>query len=100
MAFKSSLSLATAAAILMPYSPSLDVNDLDRSVDPCVDFYKFSCGGWEKEQSHSRRSGLMERLRQAGNENQQFLWGILADDAKAQNRTPCSKRSATTLPPA
>ena len=26
----------------MPYSPSLDVNSLDRSVDPCVDFYKFS----------------------------------------------------------
>ena len=23
----------------MPYSPSLDVNSLDRSVDPCVNFY-------------------------------------------------------------
>ena len=31
----------------MPYSPSLDVSSLDRTVDPCVDFYKFSCGGWE-----------------------------------------------------
>src|SRR3974377_2403075 len=27
-------------------NPGFDVTSLDRSVDPCVDFYKFSCGGW------------------------------------------------------
>src|SRR5215467_14240772 len=30
------------------YTPALDVNALDRSADPCVDFYQFSCGGWIK----------------------------------------------------
>ena len=32
----------------MPYSPSLDMTSLDKSVDPCVDFYRYSCGGWMK----------------------------------------------------
>ncbi len=27
--------------------PAFDVSSLNRSVDPCVDFYKFSCGGWQ-----------------------------------------------------
>src|ERR1700752_4431193 len=31
----------------LPYSPSLDVSSMDRTVDPCVDLYKFSCGGWQ-----------------------------------------------------
>ena len=32
----------------MPYTPSLDVNGMDRSADPCADFYQYSCGGWKK----------------------------------------------------
>jgi putative endopeptidase len=33
----------------LPYSPSLDVSSIDRSVDPCVDLYHYSCGGWQKK---------------------------------------------------
>lgn len=33
----------------LPYSPSLDVNSMDRSVDPCVDLYHYACGGWQKK---------------------------------------------------
>jgi putative endopeptidase len=33
----------------LPYSPSLDVSSMDKSIDPCVDLYKYSCGGWQKK---------------------------------------------------
>src|SRR5208282_4659913 len=31
----------------LPYSPSLDVSSMDKSVDPCMDLYRYSCGGWQ-----------------------------------------------------
>jgi endothelin-converting enzyme/putative endopeptidase len=76
----------------MPYSPSLDATSLDRSVDPCVDFYKFSCGGWEKNNPIPADQAGWSVYAKLGNENQQFLWGILEDDAKAQNRTPVQQK--------
>jgi len=76
----------------MPYSPSLDVTSLDRSVDPCQDFYKFSCGGWEKNNPIPADQASWSVYAKLGNENQQFLWGILADDAKATNRTPIQQK--------
>ena len=76
----------------MPYSPSLDVTSLDRSADPCVDFYKFSCGGWQKNNPIPADQSGWSVYAKLGNENQQFLWGILEADAKAKNRTPVQQK--------
>src|SRR4029077_1125286 len=39
---------AAASSDVPQKVPVLDLTALDRSADPCVDFYQYSCGGWMK----------------------------------------------------
>src|ERR1700744_3740772 len=76
----------------IPYSPSLDVTSLDRTVDPCVDFYKFTCGGWMKNNPIPADQAAWSVYAKLANDNQQFLWGILEADAKATNRNAVQQK--------
>jgi putative endopeptidase len=65
-----------------PYTPGLDVTSMDKTADPCVDFYQYSCGGWMKSNpipGDQARWNVYGKLYQ---DNQQFLWGILYDLSK------------------
>jgi len=69
--------------------PVLDVSAMDRTVDPCVDFYAYACGGWLKSNPippDQSSWGIYGKLQ---DENLAQLRGILEEAAKG-NASPGS----------
>jgi putative endopeptidase len=66
----------SAAAPSKP-EPALDVTSMDRSVDPCVDFFKYSCGGWIKNNPIPPDQSSWDTYSKMQDENRGRLRGIL-----------------------
>jgi putative endopeptidase len=76
---------------VLPYSPSLNLESMDRSVDPCVDFYHYSCGGWQKQNPIPPDQTSWSVYSKLYQDNLNFLRGILEAAAK-----PTPGRDAVT----
>ena len=61
----------------LPYTPSLDIQAMDRSVEPCENFYLYACGTWIKDNPIPPDQARWDVYSKLTYENQLFLWGLL-----------------------
>lgn len=76
------LSIAPCLAQESASNAVLNISDMDKTVDPCTDFYAYSCGGWIKNNpipGDQARWSISEKLE---DDNRAQLRAILDEAAK------------------
>ena len=73
---------STSPEPVLPYSPSLDLSSMDKSVDPCADLYHYSCGGWQKKNPIPPDQTSWSVYAKLHQDNQIFLRSMLEQAAK------------------
>jgi endothelin-converting enzyme/putative endopeptidase len=75
-----------AADAGLPYTPSLDTASMDRSANPCEDFYAYTCGRWMKNNPIPPDQTSWSVYGKLYEDNLKYLRGILEEAAAAKNR--------------
>src|ERR1022692_3544004 len=84
-----------SASPALPYSPSLDLSSMDKSVDPCVDLYTYSCGGWQKKNPIPPDQTFWSVYGKLYQDNLIFLRGML-EQATQPDQPGKAQRNAVT----
>ena len=77
LAFLACLSEAVNAQQSSNHTPVLDVTAMDRTIDPCVDFFHYACGGWIKNNPIPPDQSSWDLYSKMADENKEKLRGIL-----------------------
>jgi putative endopeptidase len=81
-----------SAAPVFGQASGLDLGAIDRSANPCADFYQYACGGWLKNNPIPADESSWGRFDELFQRNQEILRGILEDSAGHQERSAIDQK--------
>jgi endothelin-converting enzyme/putative endopeptidase len=87
-----SLAQAASAKSISDSKPVLDVSAMDRTVDPCVDFFAYSCGGWIKNNPIPPDKAAWGVYSKVAEENLAQLRGLLEAAAGGSNHNAYTQK--------
>ena len=90
--FAAAQGVANKASEVPKQIPSFDVSGLDRSADPCGNFYQFACGNWVKNNPIPPDQASWGRFNELAEHNRLVLRDILENAAKATQRTATEQK--------
>jgi len=76
----------------LSYSPSLDLTSMDRTVDPCEDFFQYACGGWIRNNPIPADRSRISTYGKLYVDSQRYLWGLLDEVARDEPRRNPTQR--------
>src|SRR5579872_7028378 len=85
--------LSAGAQQSTTHTPALGVTAMDRSIDPCVDFFAYACGGWIKNNPIPPDQSSWDLYSKMEDENKTKLREILeAASSPDPNRTAVNQK--------